>query len=171
MSKHGKEPEFVRLLSGYSSQIYGFILMLCGNRSDAQDVLQDTSVVMWEKFDTYAPGTSFQSWACRIAYYEVMNKRRSKSRLQFLPNSTLTLIATDALAIMEQEDFNQGALADCLERLAEGDRRLIEQKYFIQMSTQEIADRSSKSVHAIYRALTRVHGILLRCMQRTVESA
>jgi RNA polymerase sigma-70 factor (ECF subfamily) len=171
MPAHGKEPEFVRLLTRHSSQIYGFILMLCANRSDAEDVLQDTSVVLWEKFDTYTPGTSFQAWACRIAYYEAMSRRRSGRRIQYLSDSVLALLATDALSIMEQNDLNKDALADCLEKLAETDRRLIEQKYFIQLSTSEIAERSSRSIHAIYRALTRVHGLLLRCMRKALESA
>jgi RNA polymerase sigma-70 factor (ECF subfamily) len=145
--------------------------MLCANRSDAEDVLQDTSVILWEKFDTYTPGTSFQAWACRIAYYEAMSRRRSGRRIQYLSDSALTLLATDALSIMEKNDLDKEALADCLERLAETDRQLIEQKYFVQLNTMEIAERSSRSVHAIYRALTRVHGLLLRCMRKALESA
>jgi DNA-directed RNA polymerase specialized sigma24 family protein len=72
---------------------------------------------------------------------------------------------------MEKNDLDKEALADCLERLAETDRQLIEQKYFVQLNTMEIAERSSRSVHAIYRALTRVHGLLLRCMRKALESA
>jgi RNA polymerase sigma-70 factor, ECF subfamily len=171
MPAHGKEPEFVRLLTRHSSQIYGFILMLSVNRADAEDILQDTSVVLWEKFDTYKPGTSFQAWACQIAYYETLSRRRSQRRMQYLSDTTLALLANDALSIMEQTDLDKDALADCLEKLGEKDRRLIEQKYFVQLSTHEIAERSARSVHAIYRALSRVHGLLLRCMRRALESA
>jgi RNA polymerase sigma-70 factor (ECF subfamily) len=171
MPVQGKDPEFVRLLTRHSSQIYGFILMLSVNRADAEDVLQDTSVVLWEKFDSYTPGTSFQAWACQIAYYEVLARRRKGSRIQYLSDTTLSLLAKDALSIMEQSDLNKDALADCLDKLAEKDRGLIEQKYFVQLSTAEIATRSSRSVHAIYRALSRIHGLLLRCMRKTLESA
>jgi len=171
MPPTGKESEFVRLLTRHSSQIYGFILMLSVKRSDAEDILQDTSVVLWEKFDSYEPGTSFQAWACQIAYYETLSRRRKQNRIQYLSDASLTLLAKDALSIMEQTDLDKDALADCLEKLAEKDRRLIEQKYFVQLSTSEIAERSARSVHAIYRALSRVHGLLLRCMRKAFESA
>lgn len=171
MSTHGKEAEFVRLLTRHSSQIFGFILMLSVKRTDADDIMQETSVVLWEKFDSYIPGTSFQAWACRIAYYETLRQRRSDGRVQFLSDNVFTLLASDALSIMEQTDVNKEALADCLDKLAEKDRRLIEQKYFVQLSTSEIAKRSERSVDSIYRALTRIHSLLSRCMHRELESA
>jgi hypothetical protein len=54
------QSEFVRLFSQHASQLFGFVLVLTGNRSDAEDIVQNASVVLWEKFDAYQPGTSFQ---------------------------------------------------------------------------------------------------------------
>lgn len=165
------QAEFVRLLSRHSSQIYGFILMLSVSHADADDIFQDTSVVLWKKFHTYERGTSFRAWACKIAYYEVLELRRNSKRMTYLSDTAMTALATDALVLLQQEDDRKESLADCLGKLAAHDRQLIEQKYFVHLSTEEIATRSSKSIYAVYRALSRVHGILLQCMRRSLDAS
>jgi RNA polymerase sigma-70 factor, ECF subfamily len=163
-----KQAEFVRLLTRHSSQIYGFILMLSVNRGDAEDVFQDTSVILWQKFDTYEPGTNFRAWACRIAFYQVQNHRRTASRLKTISDEAFEALAADALAFVEKPDIRGEALDECLEKLAQRDRRLLEQKYFGQLSTAQIAEQRAQSTHSIYRALTRIHRQLLQCMERAL---
>ncbi len=164
------QAEFVRLLTRNSSQIYGFILMLSVNRSDAEDVFQETSVVLWEKFDSYQPGTDFRAWACRIAFFKVQSHRRARGRMRVLSDAAFEALAADALAFAEDRDLRGEALAECLDKLAERDRRLLEQKYFGQLTTVQLAQQRSQSTHSIYRALTRIHSQLLQCMQRSLAS-
>jgi len=163
-----KQAEFVRLLTRYSSQIYGFILMLSVNRTDAEDVFQETSVVLWEKFNSYQPGTDFRAWACRIAFFKVQSHRRTSGRLRTLTDSAFEAIAADALAMVEVNDVRGEALAECLDKLSDRDRRLLDHKYFGKMTTAQLAEQMSQSTHSIYRSLTRIHSQLLNCMQRSL---
>ena len=165
-----RQSEFVLLLTQHSSQIFGFILAICMNRNDAEDIFQATSVVLWEKFETYRPGTSFRAWACQIAYYEVAHARRKNSRLITLSEGAWGKLAADALSAWERRDDRKENLADCLERLSAADRQLLEQKYFSQRSVPEIASRCSRSVHSIYRGLRRIHDALVECMRRAQSS-
>jgi RNA polymerase sigma-70 factor (ECF subfamily) len=167
---YDKQADFVRLLTRNSSQIYGFILMLSVNRNDAEDVFQDTSVVLWEKFDTYQPGTDFRAWACRIAFFKVQSHRRASGRLRILSDDVFEALAADALAFAEDRDLRSEALSECLEKLKERDRCLLEQKYFSQHSTAQIAEQMAKSTHSVYRSLARIHSQLLNCMQRSLAS-
>jgi len=165
-----RQAEFVRLLTHHSSRIFGFVLALCVNRSDAEDVFQNTSVVLWEKFDAYEPGTNFLAWACRIAYFEVLYDRRKSSRVKTLSDAAWQALAADALTVAEQKEDYQEALAACLDKLAAADREMLEQKYFSQRSVAEIAERCSRSVHSVYRALSRIHDVLLECMRRAMSA-
>jgi RNA polymerase sigma-70 factor len=165
-----RHAEFVRLLTQHSSRIFGFVLALCVNRSDADDLFQNTSVLLWEKFDEYTPGTNFLAWACRIAYFEVLYHRRKARRVMTLSDAAWSALAADALQAAEQPDDNRELLAACLEKLAAGDRELLEQKYFSQRSVADIAERGSRSVHSIYRALSRIHSSLLNCMRRGMSA-
>ena len=162
-----RQGEFVRLLTQHSSRVFGFVLSLCVNRSDAEDVFQNTSVVLWEKFDTYERGTNFLAWACRIAYFEALYDRRKTSRVKTLSDAAWQALASDALATTDDKQEHQEALAECLARLKPADRELLQQKYFSQQSVAEIATAGAKSVHSIYRALSRIHDALLQCMRRS----
>jgi RNA polymerase sigma-70 factor, ECF subfamily len=162
-----RHTEFVRLLTQYSSRIFGFVLALCVNRSDAEDLFQNTSVLLWEKFDNYTPGTNFLAWACRTAYFEVLHHRRKARRVMTLSDAAWESLAADALQVNERPDDHHERLAICLDKLSTGDRELLEQKYFSQRSVADIAERCSRSVHSIYRSLSRIHSTLLQCMRRT----
>lgn len=162
-----RQAEFVRLLTRHSSQLFGFVLTLCLNRADAEDVFQNASVVLWEKFDSFESGTNFFAWACRIAYFEALYARRKSSRVRTLSDAAWQALATDALHAADETEQRQDALAECLERLKPTDRELLQQRYFSQRSIAEIAASYSKSVHSVYRALGRVHDSLLHCMRRS----
>lgn len=165
--RHG---DFVRLLSAHSQQIFGFILALSPNRTDAEDIFQNASVALWKKFGVFQPGTNFRAWACQVAYLEVVEHRRRKSKLrQLLSDDALKVLAADAMK-SEEVDRRENALADCLEKLPQVDRKLIERRYFDAQSPKQIADLHSKSIHAVYRSLARIHDALMRCMQRTLAT-
>src|SRR3954453_5533910 len=74
---------FLRLFLQNERRLYAYILTLLPRRADAEDVLQETSLVMWDKFDEQAPPTDFAAWGCRIAYFKVLDffKRSQRSRV------------------------------------------------------------------------------------------
>ena len=164
------QTEFVRLFSQHASQLYGFVLVLTGNRADADDVLQNASVILWEKFGTYRAGSSFLAWARRIAYLETLAARRKSSRMQTLSEDAWQILAEDALAVVDDAPERQWALGECMEKLVPSDRRLLEQKYFSQLSVAEIAAASAKGGSSVYRALSRIHHQLLECVERKLST-
>jgi RNA polymerase sigma-70 factor len=164
-----RQAEFVRLLSQYSSRIFGFLLALCANRADAEDVFQNTSVVLWEKFDTYQRGTNFLAWACRIAYFEALYDRRKSRRVKTLSDAAWEALASDAMTTTDAREERQEVLADCLQKLRPNDRDLLHQKYFLQRTVAEIAESGAKSIYSIYRSLSRIHESLLQCMRRSMS--
>src|ERR1700746_3764429 len=76
---------FLRLFLQNERRLYAYILTLLPNRADADDVLQDASLVMWDKFDDEQPPEDFTAWGCRIAYFKVLDfyKKRQRSRVCF----------------------------------------------------------------------------------------
>lgn len=164
------QAEFVRLFSQHASQLFGFVLVLTGNRADADDVFQNSSVVLWEKFETYRSGSSFLAWARRIAYLETLAARRKTARMQTLSEDAWQVLAEDALAVVDEAPDRQWALGECMEKLVASDRRLLEQKYFSQLSVAEIATTSSKGGSSVYRALSRIHHQLLQCVERALST-
>jgi len=158
--------EFLRLFLQHQRRIYGLILALVPNGPDADDILQETSAVLWQKFDEFDPGTNYAAWALKIARYQVMayytTKRRLKARLS---DESLDAVVERLASRTEREDARSVALDGCLADLPEEDRRLIELRYRGGASVPDVARSSGRTVEAAYKALHRAHERLLQCMR------
>src|SRR3954471_22737634 len=67
---------FAALLARHHVALMGFVLSLVPSWSDAEDIVQEASALMWRKFGDFEPGTNFLAWACQIARFLVMNHIR-----------------------------------------------------------------------------------------------
>ena len=76
-----KVDRFMTELMQHQRRLYQYIHALLPRHQDAEDAMQSTLLVLWEKFDQFQAGTSFYAWASRIAYFTVQNYRRSRKRL------------------------------------------------------------------------------------------
>ena len=162
--------EFARLFSRNARRIYGFIMTLVFNHHDAEEVFQNTNVILWNKFADFQPGSNFFAWASRIAYYEVLSLMKQQRRSRTFSDEALELLANEAIALSDRSTERQEALEECLGRLAAPDRELLQERYYFQRAPKQIAATHAKSVHAIYRALSRVHNVLLNCVQRNMKA-
>src|SRR5260370_41688569 len=82
------------LMTRHQRRIFAYIYTLVPDRYDAEDLLQETSVVICEKFDQFEEGTDFVAWACQIAYWRVRYARQKFARSKVLFHQELV----DALA-------------------------------------------------------------------------
>ena len=67
--------DFVLLLATCQRPIFLYAMSLLGNVQDAEDVVQESGLVLWKKFHEYQPGTDFVRWACQIARYQSLKLR------------------------------------------------------------------------------------------------
>ena len=67
-SQDDRSAELVQLMMKYQRKLFGYILTLVPSRADAEDILQETSLTICEKFSDFESGTNFYSWACQIAF-------------------------------------------------------------------------------------------------------
>jgi RNA polymerase sigma-70 factor, ECF subfamily len=163
-------PQFVRLFLENERRIYAFILSVLPSLNDAQDVLQDTSLVLWQKFDQYEPGTNFFAWASQIARFEVLKfyKKQRRSHL-WLSQAVVDTIAEKSVANAPLLDARYQALADCMQKLNPRDRDLLERRYGKVASPQEVASQVGRSIDAVYKALKRIQDALMLCIQQKLK--
>src|SRR5918996_655950 len=106
--------EFARLFSRNARRIYGFIMTLVFSHHDAEEVFQNTSVVLWNKFGEFQPGTNFFAWASRIAYFEVLSLMKQQRRSRTISDEALELLANEAAALADESSSRHEALEECL---------------------------------------------------------
>jgi RNA polymerase sigma-70 factor, ECF subfamily len=59
-----KPDEFVAIYTRHQRKLYRYVAALLTRSDDAEDVLQETARVLWQKFDEYQPEEPFLPWAC-----------------------------------------------------------------------------------------------------------
>jgi RNA polymerase sigma-70 factor, ECF subfamily len=159
---------FVELLTLHQRTLYGFIYTLVPNPADAEDLLQQTSLVLWQKFDDFDPDRSFSTWACGIAHLIVLDYLRKKRRSRVVfSDELITRLAEDRRGRDDQQSLNPTALAGCIEELSEIDRKLIKLCYSVKRDITAAAAALGRPVASVYVSLTRVRRLLMDCLQRT----
>lgn len=159
--------EFMQLYSSHYQRVQFFLMSLMPTADDASDVLQETSVVLWKKFDTFEPGTDFFAWACKIARYQSLKHRERQRRAnRVLDDDVVNLIARDAARSPAPVTGAQDALAECLDSLPDDDRTMIIQRYQPGASVNEMADGRGWTANRLSKALAKVRQSLLTCIQR-----
>jgi RNA polymerase sigma-70 factor (ECF subfamily) len=122
-----REERFLRLLLAHQRRIFAYVLALVPHWSDAEDVVQETSAVLWRKFDDFEPGTDFAAWALSVARYQVLNFRKKQRRGPGrLSDQTVEALAERLLAVERQADARLTALENCLQKLSSKDRDLVQ---------------------------------------------
>ena len=166
-----RKSEFESLLSEHQHRIYGYVFALLRDASDAQDVMQQTAIILWQKFDQFDPETNFFSWAATVARYEVLNftKYRRRSRLYF-DQSLMEQLAEEAdTRAAEHSESRRRALRECLGKLSSPDRKLIETRYSHGLGSRQIAEILGRSPRSVCNSLLRIHKSLLACIERSIR--
>jgi RNA polymerase sigma-70 factor (ECF subfamily) len=164
-----KEDIFFRLFSAHQREVYSYIVTLVPSSADAEDIFQETASVLWRKFDEFTVGTSFASWACKIAYFIILDYRRKTCRHSIrYSTETLKLLSDSCYAMQAGRGRRMEALDECLKNLSERERNLVHLRYYKSLSVQAIAEQAGKSMNLIYKSLARVHYFLFECVQRTM---
>jgi RNA polymerase sigma-70 factor, ECF subfamily len=169
MEKINRVDEFVALYTQHSLRMRGFVRALVPTQPDAEDVFQDISRTLWDKFDDFESGTNFLAWALSVARFKVLHHRRVKARLPLSMSDTVfDIIADEMVGSANREDSYLQYLNDCMRRLPERDRELIHARYRHGGTTKTVAQALNRSVDSVYRALRRIHRNLLACVERRV---
>lgn len=174
MSLDDSKAMFVRLLTQNERRVYGYILKMVVDWNDADEILQETNVRLWEEFDRFQLGTDFAAWAIRVAHYQVLTwrKRRDRSRLVF-SEEALEALAEEQPTVNEIDGSRQAALAECLKHLSAVNRDLLTRCYSGAGTIRDVARSLGRSTAAVYKMLQRVRLSLHKCVEQrlAVEDA
>ncbi|MCG8583376.1 MAG: sigma-70 family RNA polymerase sigma factor [Pirellulales bacterium] len=166
---HGHDA-FLRLYVEHQRSVFGYIYTMVPNHADAEDILSETSLVLWSKFTEFEPGTNFAAWACKIAHHKVLNHLKAKSTKQSqLSDAVIAKLADTRLA---REPFGvrmREALQHCIGRLSKADARLIKACYGGARSMVQVAEEFARPVNSVYTSVHRIRRSLMECIERRLR--
>lgn len=163
--------EFAKLLVSHDRELRRYIAMFIPRRDCVEEILQQTAVMLWEKFGEFDREREFLPWATRFAYFEVLNFRKNQARNRLV-------FSDDVLAALEQThneleselQQRQVALRGCLEKLTASDRTLLARRYDDSSTIKSLAEETGRTVKTLYRRLDRIRESVAACVERKLVS-
>jgi RNA polymerase sigma-70 factor (ECF subfamily) len=163
--------QFMMQLTACQNRVYGYLLSLVADRDLAEDLLQQTNLVLWRKADTYEPGTNFISWAFRIAYYEVLAHREQFKRDRHVfSEHVIDLISESAHELDASTEDRVRALSDCVKELPPHHAEIVRLRYADGQSVKEISLTLGRTVSAVKSIAHRIRKALLECIERRIAA-
>jgi RNA polymerase sigma-70 factor (ECF subfamily) len=164
------QQRFLSLFLRSEREVFRYVAALVPNVTDAEDIVQQTALALWEKFDAYDPGQPFTPWACRFALNKARQWIERRQRWQALLEKGLA----EELAQRRQElqpelERRLRHLEDCVEKLPPGQRALVEGYYYERAEVEALAGRNGSTVAATYKMLQRIRQMLQVCVESQVE--
>jgi len=147
-----------------------YVAALVPPTADAQEIVQQTAIVLWEKSDQYDAFQPFASWACRFALNIARQWMGRRQRWKALLDRRLA----EELALRREQlrpefDARLVHLDHCLQKLPEKHRSLVDGYYFQQLGVETLAGQAQRTVDAVYKALQRIRRQLRDCIDRSLR--
>lgn len=151
-----------------SSKLFGVCLRICGDRSAAEDVLQEVYIKVWHRADQYQAGTySPISWLAVIARNASIDWLRKNRRQDYDDEAVIEIIADDAPLgdTVIEEKQQKARIMDCLEELNEEQNRPIRSAFFGGLTYSQLAKQIEVPLSTMKSRIRRGLMSLKKCLE------
>ena len=163
--------EFERLCKENRRAILAYAFLCCRDLHTAEDIVQDTLTIAFEKRDQYFAEANFGGWLISIArnvWFKERDRRRLKTR-------TTSFIDENAASLFDERAYldsawgeESRALQACLKKLDPTDQDLIQAHFSQKKKYGEIAEAQEKTLSWVKVRMHRARIALLDCVRITL---
>lgn len=164
------QQRFLSLFLRSEREIFRYVAALVPNVADAEDIVQQTALSLWEKFDAYDPSQPFTPWACRFALNKTKQWIERRQRWQTLLEGGLAEeLAQRREELRPEMETRLRHLETCVSKLPEEQRAIVEGYYYRRDGIEKLAEHSGRTVAATYKTLQRVRQLLQSCIENAAK--
>ncbi len=171
MSAADRDPnaEFLRLYNASQPLLRGWLLAWLRDFHRVEDLLQETSVVLWKRFGEFRRGESFHAWALGIARNLALKSlRETRVSARLADPEVLEAVAATYEKSSSRLEQRRRVLAECVEKLSGGLRTLVDLYFGRLLPIAEIARQTGRSVGGVKVSLFRARQWLAECTRRSM---
>jgi RNA polymerase sigma-70 factor (ECF subfamily) len=163
--------DFLRCFLAQEGALRGFLRSLLFSHDEVHDVLQETAVVLWRKYEPGMTDEAFRRWAFGVARMEALAFRRDRARDRHrFGDAVHDLLEQAAMSRTAATDLRLEALEDCLRKLPADQQRLVDAAYSQGARIDELAASLGRTAMAVYKSLHRIRIALTICVNKAVVS-
>ena len=152
--------------------LMGFIYGMVRDLAGAEDILQEVWIRLAEAAERGEAIAEPGKWCRGVAKNLILHYWREKRTGKLVADSELLDLVEQALNEHPQAaDDRRQALMECIDRLPEKSKRLLQMKYEQGLSFAGMAERLQRSLDSLKMALCRVRQALLECAEKKLRFA
>ncbi len=142
---------FNLLMRKYQRRLYTFIRRMVCDHDEAEDVLQDTFIKVWQKLGDFRGDAQLYSWIYRIAHNQCLDHLRRLKRGLFVSHDAVSERLCGTLDSTEHftGDHIHRQLQRAIMTLPDKQRAVFHMKYFDELKYEEISTITGTSVGAL----------------------
>ena len=151
--KEGEQVEqaFGILVDRYAPRLYAVIRRILYRHEDADDVLQNTFIKIWQNIHTFRGHSKLSTWMYTIATNEALSHLRRERPDRKLP---ITTEEYDLTQLLQSDPYFDGDAAEAaflaaVEELPEKQKLTFQLRYFEDLSYREISEITGTSEGAL----------------------
>lgn len=167
-----EDEAFLLEITESQTPLKAYIWKMVGNAHHVEDILQNTSVVLWQKRMDWDPETPFLKWAYRVAYFQtkafLRDSAREKKRFVF-NDALLDALAKDTPCFDSSEHLLD-ALGQCLSKLDQTKRSLLLKRYEADSNVEALATQAGYTPNALSQLLRRLRTKLSDCIAHQLKA-
>ncbi len=166
--------QLLQLFARHSRELRAYARLILPSVEPIDDVMQEASVVIWEKREQLRHEEEFLPWAKVIVRNISFRHRRRmvKDRLVFDDELVDRILAEEKEEVSDQQCAREyGALMSCLGKLPEDRRRLILAPYRRDDGVKGIAEASNRTPNSLYKLLQRLRAKLIKCIEAELKQS
>jgi RNA polymerase sigma-70 factor (ECF subfamily) len=168
--QNAAQQRFLSLFLRSEREIFRYVAALVPNVADTEDIVQQTALSLWEKFDAYDPNQPFTPWACRFALNKAKQWIERRQRWQaLLENGLAEELAQRREELRPEMESQLRHLEGCLGKLPEEQRTIVEGYYYRRDDIEKLAEHSGRTVAATYKTLQRIRAALQTCIENAAK--
>jgi RNA polymerase sigma-70 factor (ECF subfamily) len=166
------QQRFLSLFLRSEREVFRYVAALVPNVTDAEDIVQQTALALWEKFDAYHPDQPFTPWACRFALNKTKQWIERRQRWQALLEGGLAEELVQRREELRPEiETRLKHLESCLNKLPAEQRSMVEGYYYRRDGIAKLAEETGRTVAAAYKTLQRIRQALQTCIENAAKGA
>ncbi len=166
------QQRFLSLFLRSEREVFRYVAALVPNVADAEDIVQQTALALWEKFDGYDPSQPFTPWACRFALNKTRQWVERRQRwLALLEGGLAEELARRREELGPEIEMRLKHLEGCLDKLPAEQRTMVEGYYYRRDAIEKLAEGSDRTVAAVYKTLQRIRQALQTCIENAAKGA
>ncbi len=163
--------DLIRRFTGMRASVLGYLRVLVRDAHLAEDLFQETCLVVLRKLGEFDRSADFGAWVRGIALNLARNALRKERYLRLMPSPNLAGAIERTFASVPAREDEETALrlerlGECMGQVEHRQRKLLDLRYRGGATIREIARQTGRTEGAVQVALSRVRQFLLRCLDR-----